>query len=113
MLLGDLIALLQAVDPNRPVQFGFGKPHSYRGIYAELAFEPVPNTTAGAMLTAAQNALNSTYVGYKGGEFLMDEWVGVWLAEYGDIGDAIGLVLLRFLLGMEQELWRDAEVKGD
>jgi hypothetical protein len=71
MDLGDYIDLLQKQDPNKEVENGLGKPHSWRGSYWEVAFEPVGKTTFGEMLKDAENALGNTYTGWKGGEFVM------------------------------------------
>jgi hypothetical protein len=99
MTLGQLIAFLRGVPPETPVPLGFHGPHSYRGYYDELAFQPLENTTAGAMLAAAESALGATYQGYKGGDFTMSEWTDVWLANWGDCGEGIGPVLLRYMVG--------------
>lgn len=74
MTLGRLIERLEAaalIDPNKAC-VGFANPHSYRGYYERVAFEPTGNTTVGNMLAAAKSALGATYTGYKGGEFTMD-----------------------------------------
>lgn len=50
MYLGDLIDRLKAEDPNKGVPLGFKNPHSYRGYYDCLAFEPAENVTVASML---------------------------------------------------------------
>jgi hypothetical protein len=102
MNLGELIDQLEAIpDKHRKVRIGFGKPHSWRGSYCELAFEPVHDTTIAAMLQCAQEADGISYTGYKGGEYLMDRSTTVHLAEYGDCtdDDEIGDLLFRLLTG--------------
>lgn len=42
MTLGELIAALDKEDPNKPVAFGFGTPHSYRGKPANPQKDPEP-----------------------------------------------------------------------
>lgn len=101
MILSELIELLEKEDPTQRVPLGFGRPHSYRGYYDELAFEPVENTTIGEMLADAKGALGKTYHGYKGGEYEMGPYTTCWLANYGDTGEGIGPVLLRYMLGKE------------
>ena len=96
--LGELIKRLEKEDPGRIVPFGFSRPHSYRGYYDELAFEPKENITIGEMLEAAQSALGKTFMGYKGGEYVMDEFTYVWLSEYGTTGETLGPILLELLL---------------
>lgn len=98
MTLGDLIKALEKADPERVVPFGFSGPHSYRGIYADLAFEPAFDVTIAHMLQAARSALGKTFTGYKGGEFLMDEDTDCWIAEYGHTGEYIGDLLLAYML---------------
>lgn len=99
MNLGDLITRLAAADPNQVVRHGFHNPHSYRGDYWDLAFEPTPNITVAEMLTAARSALGTTYQGYKGGDFTMREHTWCWLSEQGDAsGETISALLLDFML---------------
>lgn len=109
MYLNDLIEFLEERDPGTPVPLGFDNPHSYRGYYDELAFEPKENTTIGDMLACAKQAVGSTYGGYKGGEFTMDEYSPVWLAKRGRTGESIGPVLLRYMAG---EVSPNAGVEG-
>lgn len=100
MELQRLIRSLEALDPAQPVPLGFARPHSYRGYYEQLAFEPEANTTVGAMLTAAKGALGATYEGYKGGEYLMTASTTCWVSNEGDnSGDMLGPMLLGFMLG--------------
>lgn len=99
MVLQELIAFLEARDPSITAPMGFGRPHSYRGFYEQLAFEPTPNVTVGQMLTAARLALGMTFTGYKGGEYEMGEYTTVNLANYGETGEEIGSILLRYMVG--------------
>jgi len=101
MTLGELIEFLEARDPERAVPVGFAKPHSYRGYYSELAFEPAKDVTVGSMLSCARDSLGHTFTGYKGGEYKMGEYTDVYLANYGDTGEGIGPVLLSFMVGEE------------
>jgi hypothetical protein len=81
--LAELIARLEAANPQQVVTRGFDSPHSYRGDYMDLAFEPATDITVGDMLDAARSALGETFTGYKGGDFTMDGYTDCWLAEYG------------------------------
>ena len=99
MVLKDLIEFLEQRQQETIVPLGFDSPHSYRGYYDELAFEPRENTTVGAMLACAKQALGETYKGYKGGEYTMGEWTRCHLAPYGNTGEGIGPVLLRYMVG--------------
>jgi hypothetical protein len=85
MKLIDLIELLEKFPTDMRVAQGFGNPHSWRGSYDELAFEPVDDTTVGEMLAEARSAIGQTYTGWKGGDFLMTlgtpvniDYVGRW-----------------------------------
>jgi len=97
--LGGIIAALQAEDPNRVLPIGFHKPHSFRGYYEQLAFEPIANITIGEMLDACRSALGSTFQGWKGGDYTMGEHTDCWIAEWGNSSDnQIGPMLLWLLL---------------
>lgn len=85
MKLKNLIEILEKFPADMRVAQGFGNPHSWRGVYAELAFEPVDDTTVGEMLSEARSAVGQIYTGWKGGEFLMTletsvniDYVGSW-----------------------------------
>lgn len=100
MSLGELIEILEAEDPNKVVPFGFGDPHSYRGYYDELGFEPKRNVTVASMLADCRRSLGATFTGYKGGEYTMSTYTQCWLARWGDTSDdTLGPALLRCLLG--------------
>lgn len=104
MTLGDLITALEAQDPLRKVPLGFASPHSYRGTYAELAFEPKAGVTVGEMLASARSALGATYEGWKGGDFTMVRYTGCWLAEHGHgEGETIGPLLLTLMLAADPQ----------
>ena len=96
--LCDLIAELKRHDPNKVLKLGFKNPHSYRGYYDQLAFEPAENVTIGSMLACAKRALWHTYEGYRGGKYKMDKFTPVNLAEYGCCGDPISFRLLNYML---------------
>ena len=98
MTLGDLIATLEKADPDKIVPVGFSNPHSYRGIYTDVAFEPTPNVTIGSMLAAARSAVGATFEGWKGGDFTMNEYTDCWLAREGCTGDQLGPMLLGFIV---------------
>lgn len=98
MTLNELIAALSAESSSRVIKHGFANPHSYRGFYDQLAFEPAPNITIASMLACARSALGATYTGYKGGEFRMDGATDVWLAKYGECGEQITSLALKYML---------------
>ncbi len=80
--LGVLIDWLERQDPNAVVKHGMVDPHSYRGIYSDLAFQPKLNVSFGQMLNEAKRALGNVYHGYKGGEYEVDNNTPVWIDSY-------------------------------
>ncbi len=95
-MLKDLISWLESQNPEAVVPHGFGRPMSYRGYYAQVAFEPVENARIGDMLKHAKSALGATFTGYKGGEFTMHEYTDCWIADYGSsIADRIGPTMFK------------------
>ncbi len=97
MTLGKLIEYLENSDKNFVVKRGFGNPHSYRGMYSELAFAPIENITVGRILEFAKAALGKTYTGWGGGDFTMQEYTDCYLANYGECGETIGKLLLDYM----------------
>jgi hypothetical protein len=99
--LGRLIEKLEKCDSSLPVRFrrlhdeaetpegssprGFD---SYRGYYNRLmlCWDEQLRTVA-ELLTEARHADGATFMGYKGGDFLMDRQTKVHPALYGDTSD--------------------------
>lgn len=103
MTLSELIGALETADPGLVLPLGFSNPHSYRGFYTDLAFEPTANVTVGQMLADARSALGATYQGHKGGDYTMEGWTECWLAEDGcGGGEPIGPILITLLLAAGQ-----------
>lgn len=105
MTLEDLIAELEKHNPDKVVRLGFTNPHSYRGDYMDLAFEPAENVRVGDMLTDARSALGTTFHGYKGGEYTMHGHTDCWLAEYGCLGETLGEHFVPLLLAQDADRW--------
>lgn len=99
MHLKDLIEFLETRDPSHIPPIGFVSPHSYRGDYAQVAFEPARGVTVGDMLNAAKAAHGATFCGYKGGDYTMGDYTDCYLANHGCLGEAIGPVLLGYMCG--------------
>jgi hypothetical protein len=107
LTLGGLIDVLDKADPEAVVSFDDGMHPgncgSYRGYYADLAFEPVGQQVSVATFNKwCKSAAGSTFQGYKGGEFNMGLDTPLWRAPYGCTGPAIiaadvvdGAVILR------------------
>ncbi len=94
MILKELITYLEKKDPAIVLPYGFSRPHSWRGDYSQLAFEPKQNVSVDAMLRDARSALGATYTGYKGGGFTMGDYTDVYLADYGSTGDVLSVLTL-------------------
>lgn len=89
LTLGELVDWLASKDPDMVVKDGLGEPHSDRGDYCGLSFEPVYETTIGDMLDNARFAIGKVFEGWKGGDFKMDEGSYVFIGEYGECGEPI------------------------
>lgn len=98
MRLGQLIEILEALPRDHEVAEGFDRPHSYRGYYHDLAFEPEADTTVARMLHAAKTANGATFQGWKGGGFTMGLRTDVYLAYEGRCGEELGERLLAYML---------------
>lgn len=86
MTLGSLIEALSAIPADAPVQ-KIGDPHSYRGYYSDLAFEPDEGlTTAGELLAVCMGCMGEKFTGYKGGDYWMSGGTPVWIADKGSCG---------------------------
>ena len=88
LTLGGLIKKLEAADPDLFVKCSDGQIpgelSSYRGYYSDLAFEPTDEaTTVGVLLSGCKKALDATFGGYKGGDFVMGADTPLWISPYG------------------------------
>lgn len=84
MKLGELKAILMIAPRHKVCAYGFGNPHSYRGIYAECAFEPADNVTVESMLDDMERALKETFEGWKGGNYKYNEGTECHIAVWGE-----------------------------
>lgn len=99
MQLGELIKRLESANQEQEVKIGFHNPHSYRGYYSELGLCATSNVTVEYMLSELKSALGSTYEGWKGGDFTMDEYVDCYLVdEEGCSGEMIGEYFIKYML---------------
>lgn len=89
MTLDEVIETLKRFPKDFVFERGFERPHSYRGYYDQLAFEPAENVRAALMLQLAERALGQTFEGYKGGSYVMDGGVDCHLAHYGSCGEPL------------------------
>lgn len=89
MTLGKMINFLSSADPDLLIP-SLENPHSYRGYYEDLAFEPSDGfRKASDLLADCLSALGKTFEGWKGGDFLMKEDTPVWIAVEGCCGKKI------------------------
>ncbi len=63
--LGTLIEFLEKLPKDKRVKYGFGSPHSDRGSYDELAFDPKENVLISDMLENSKSAVNCTTLSYS------------------------------------------------
>lgn len=98
IILLELIETLEKEDPNLIIPNGFNSPHSYRGNYCDIAFEPAENITIREMIECAKEAIGKTYEGYKGGDFKMSGSTNYHISYYGECGEEIGKRLLRYII---------------
>lgn len=97
--LGDIIDAFAKLDPDTILPIGLHEPHSFRGDYMDLAFEPCTDAKVADILDVLRSAVGETFQGYKGGDYSMDRYSQVWVAPYGSSGaDCIGPLLLHFLV---------------
>lgn len=98
LTLGKAIDAFEKYPKDAPVVFDVGgspdDPHSYRGYYSDLAFEPTDpqvdeHKTVTEFLSELTESLNETFNGYKGGDFIMDKDTPLWMANWGECGRAI------------------------
>lgn len=88
LYLGELIEALEKGYPlDEEWKIGLHNPHSYRGVYEDLAFEPTTTSmTTAEMLEVIRPCIGQTFEGFKGGDFRMNQHSNVWLAYYGSSG---------------------------
>lgn len=105
LTLGDLIVFLASLPPDDPVE-GFGNPHSYRGYYRDLAWDPddgAEEETAAGLLRRARDCMGRAFKGYKGGDFVMGELTPLWVSPRGRVS---GERLMALERPDEDDPWR-------
>ena len=96
MTLGELIDTLKSfpkdylvfIKPYDLVPYGFT---SYRGYYDQLALEYdiEGHCTVEKLLKLAKQSVNKTFIGYKGGEFVMTKNTPIWISNYGNTSNIL------------------------
>ena len=94
LTLGGIIKALSDLPAHTPVSFDWNglapnREMSYRGYYSDLSFDYRKECSVEDFLKVCRQALNRTYEGYKGGDYLMNDKTPLWAACYGDTGRAI------------------------
>jgi hypothetical protein len=93
LTIGEIIIHLGNLNnKNLPVLFNFEKARptclsSWRGSYCEIAFEYNNESepkTAEKIIADLKEAIGKTYIGYKGGDFVMGKNTPVWVSNYGE-----------------------------
>jgi hypothetical protein len=85
LTLGELIGLLEAMPAESQVA-NLQAPHSYHGIFADLAFEQEPGTRPAAELLALCKEILGRDFFNRGGEYEMWKDAPLWIAERGRTG---------------------------
>jgi hypothetical protein len=100
--LQDILDRLEQEDPNLVLLKGWKHPHSYRGYYSELGVEPCGPTEVRELIATLKGAIGSTFQGWKGGDYTMHEYVEVYLAEQGCVGEALTVSWLDLLIQLSK-----------
>lgn len=105
LTLGQLITMLETYDGDEleRLPVGIGRPHSYRGEYSQVAFEPTKDVPVLDMLATARAALGARFTGYKGGEFVMHSDTLCYLTRYGQTGEPLTNEVLTRMTRREYE----------
>lgn len=95
LTIGELVSLLAKQDQEAAWRGG-DSVHSYRGYYDELAIEPGGVVTVAKARVMLEDAVGSTFQGYKGGDYTMTGDTPVWSAPYGSVGvPVIGITVTK------------------
>ena len=88
MTLGKLIDQLEQLPIDMEVD-GLCNPVSYRGYYADLAFERCGRMLVSQLFATCKACVGKTLYGYKGGKFQMGLDTPLGIASRGMCGDRI------------------------
>ena len=81
--LGSVIKQLKLLPENTVFTHGFHNAHSWRGSYCDVAFEPAPNITAGALLQSCEIVIDTTIESCGGGEEDITQYTEFHVAKKG------------------------------
>ena len=104
MTLGKMIERLKTLPAETPIFLS--EPHSYRGYYADLAFQkPDIAISAARALALCQECVGKSFEGYKGGDYVMGNNAPVWQAYYGQTGMKIDNILDDGTIELSKEIY--------
>lgn len=103
--LGILADLLDAVPGDAVVTHGFSNPHSWRGIYAEAAFERAENVQVSAMRADVERALTKVFEGWKGGDYSYGRYTPAHLSTEGSSVEYDWTPLIKALTAAAEQTW--------
>ena len=103
LTLGKLISHLENSNQYAKVEctngISPGEAHSYRGYYSDLAFELNDPTEVDLkvkdFLAICRKILDTTFEGYKGGDFVMDANTPLWLSNWGEADNVAMMDVVR------------------
>jgi hypothetical protein len=104
LTLGELSNALDGVNPDFLVVFdgglGANSLDSYRGYYTDLAIDVTGETkTVAVWRDIVKEALNTTFFGYKGGEFPATPDTPLWMAEYG-VASGVAIIDIKVVVDL-------------
>lgn len=78
MTLKELKDYIESFNDGKVFEFGISEPFSWRGIYAEVAFDLVMSSmTKQEMMSHIQMAYDNTFYGYKGGDYRYGDYTEI------------------------------------
>lgn len=82
MTLKEFKSHIESYPNNHVFNYGISEPFSWRGVYAEVAFDLVEGSMSKEdVLANIQLAYDETFTGYKGGEYRYDDHTDVHFEE--------------------------------
>ena len=85
MKLSQLFSIfLEMTDTSFVFSQGFDTPHSYRGYYTELAFQPAEDIKLHDIIKSLDRAYIEVFEGYKGGDYKYNMTTACHLAWIGN-----------------------------
>jgi hypothetical protein len=91
MSIKDLLERLKQLPSETTFKHGFsGSGYSYRGDYYQVSFTRDTNVEVETMIDSLEGIIGQILPGYKGGEFVMHDYVDVYIVdEYDNCGTLV------------------------